>query len=301
MMYQESLPQKDPAQKVTLLGMLLNLVLIFAKLWGGIAGHSTALVADAIHSVSDLFSDLLVLWGLKIGEKGPDTNHHFGHGKIETMATMGMGIIVIATGIGIGVEAASKIRSEAQFQPGVIVLVIALISLITKEALYHYTKITGERLQRPVLISNAWHHRSDALSSLTVLVGAIGARIDPSWSFLDSYAAILVSLLIIKSGVSIFIEATKDIVDTAPDPALCREFENIARKTPGVIEVHDIKIRRSGRFLLVYIEIGVKPDLPVRDASRLAGELEENIRRLVHGPIEVSVNVRPARSFEFAC
>ena len=99
-MYQESLPQKDPAQKVTLLGMLLNLVLIFAKLWGGIAGHSTALVADAIHSVSDLFSDLLVLWGLKIGEKGPDTNHHFGHGKIETMATMGMGIIVIATGIG---------------------------------------------------------------------------------------------------------------------------------------------------------------------------------------------------------
>ncbi len=300
-MFSNPLHKSDPAQKVTVLGMMVNLGLIFAKLWGGVAGHSTALIADAIHSVSDLFSDVLVLWGLKIGEKGPDTNHHFGHGKIETIATMGMGVLIVATGIGIGIEAASKIRNGSQTQPEVLVLVVAFISLATKELLFHYTKITGERLRRPVLISNAWHHRSDALSSLTVLIGASGARIKPSWGFLDFYAAILVSLLIIKSGVSIFIEATKDIVDTAPDPELCRKIENVAKNTPGVLELHDIKIRRSGRFLLVYLEIGVSPDIRVSDASIIAEKLEENVRRELQQAIEVSVNIRPARSFGFQC
>ena len=291
----------DPTRKVTLLGMFLNITLIAGKLWGGIAGHSTALVADAVHSISDLFSDILVLWGLKIGEKGPDTDHHFGHGKMETIATMGMGVLIIATGIGIGVEAASKIRGESQVSPDLIVLAIALVSLLSKEAIFHYTKITGERFKRPVLISNAWHHRSDALSSLTVLVGAAGARIKPDWGFLDFYAAILVSLLIIKSGVSIFIEATKDIVDTAPDPELCRKIEDVAKSTLGVVEIHDIKIRRSGRFILVYLEIGVAPEMSVREAAGIAENLEKNVRRELEEAIEVSVSIRPARSYHIEC
>ncbi len=292
---------EDPSRKVTLLGMALNVVLIFLKLWGGMVGHSTALIADGLHSISDLFSDFLVLWGLKIGEKGPDTDHHFGHGKIETIATMGIGILVVATGIGIGIKAASRIPGGSSVQPEFLVIIVALVSLATKEAFFHYTRITGERFNRPLLISNAWHHRSDALSSLVVLVGAATIRLKPEWGFMDFYAAILVSILIIKSGSSIFIEATKDIVDTAPDPELCRRIEEVTKATEGVVELQDIKIRRSGRYVLVYLEIGVKPAITVSEAAKIAEKLEQNIKDNLQEAFEVSVNVKPAGSPTIKC
>lgn len=291
------LPSKpDTGKRITLIGLFTNVVLIVFKFWGGITGHSRALIADGFHSVSDIVSDLVVLWGLKLGDKGPDLDHPFGHGKIETMSTLAMAVVIIGTGLGIGVKAVFEIHHNAYQTPEFVVIIIAAVSVISKEVLYHLTRRTGKRLNRPVLVSNAWHHRSDALSSLTVLAGALAMQFNPQWDFLDSYTAIIVSLMIVKSGANIFYQSAKDIIDTAPDPQINSIIKEISRQIVGIQIVDEIKLRRSGRFLIASIAIGVNPDIPVTSGFNIARDFEKELKKVLPDLLDVTVTVFPYKN-----
>ena len=175
--------------RVTWVGMVVNIFLSIIKVCAGVFGNSQALIADGIHSFSDLLSDLVVMLGLKWGRKGEDKSHPFGHARIETVAGMLTGIILIATGIGLAYQSIDVIYQHQYSSPGYFAIVAALVSVILKEGLYWYTLAVGRRIKSLALIGNAWHHRSDALSSVAVLIGVTGAHISPAWGMADAYAA----------------------------------------------------------------------------------------------------------------
>ena len=167
-------------QRVTWVGAVANTLLIALKFSAGILGHSQALIADAVHSVSDLFTDAIVLLGLRIGGKAPDEGHQFGHARIETLASAIVGLALIATALYLGIDAVLNIYRHTEYHPTKLALIGAGVSIVLKEALYHYTVRTGRRIKSQLIIANAWHHRSDALSSVAVLLGVTGTLINPS-------------------------------------------------------------------------------------------------------------------------
>ena len=183
-------------RRVTLVGALVNGLLIVIKFTAGILGHSQALIADAVHSVSDLFTDVVVLIGIRMGRKAPDDKHQFGHARIETLSSAIVGLALIATALYLGLDAAANIYRHTEYHPTSLALAGAGLSIAVKEALYHYTVRTGRKIQSQLLVANAWHHRSDAFSSVAVLFGVAGTLINPAWHILDSFAALLVSFFI---------------------------------------------------------------------------------------------------------
>ncbi|MDE6445229.1 MAG: cation diffusion facilitator family transporter, partial [Muribaculaceae bacterium] len=194
--------------KVTLIGTLVNLILIVLKFIAGFLGRSSAMVADAVHSLSDFVTDVIVIVFVKIAGKPRDESHDYGHGKFETLATLIIGILLAVAGVGLlihGVELVLKsLHGEMLERPGWLALIIALVSIVSKEGLYHYTLRAGRRLNSQAVVANAWHHRSDAISSGGTLVGIAGAMfLGEKWRILDPIAAIVVSLFIIWSGIAI--------------------------------------------------------------------------------------------------
>ena len=196
--------QARAGYKVTIVGLVANIVLVAAKLALGIIGRSQALIADAAHSFSDLFTDLVVILGLHFGRRSADDRHHFGHGRLETMATTVVSIFLTAAGLGIGFNAAEAIYNHTTCHPSWIALVGAGLSIAVKEILYRYTVHVGNRIKSKVVVANAWHHRSDAWSSIAVFAGVAGAQIHPGLDVLDSYAALLVSFVVLMVGVKMF-------------------------------------------------------------------------------------------------
>ncbi len=181
--------------KVTIVGIAANLVLVALKIYAGIIGKSQALIADGIHSLSDLLSDFIVLIGLKLGHQEADENHPFGHGRIETISSMVIGILLIAAGIGIVYSAVTALYDHQKAQPTLFTLIIAFLSIAIKEAMYWYTLLAGKRMKSMLLIANAWHHRTDALSSVAVLIGIGGVYLNPNWYLADSLASLFVTYL----------------------------------------------------------------------------------------------------------
>jgi len=280
----------DPGSRVTLIGTAVNTVLIVIKFTAGILGHSHALVADAVHSVSDLFTDAVVLFGVSAGRKPPDTRHPFGHGRIETLATASIGFALIATALYLGIQAGLDIYNHTQYRPTGLALLGAAISITAKEALYHYTLHTGQLLKSQLIMANAWHHRSDALSSVAVLLGVTGARIKPAWYILDSVAALIVSFFIIRVGLQILTNTMRELSDTAPPPEILDEINRCSLSVKGVISAHDLKVRTSGGAYQIEIHIEVDGQLTVEQGhriikkveSRLAGALDDFDRVIVH-------------------
>ena len=214
-----SKPQIEPGssgKSVTIVGALVNLLLIILKALAGIFGRSQALIADAIHSISDLFTDAVVLIGLRLGRKAPDAEHHFGHARIETLASTIVGMGLVATALYLGINAALNIYQHTEYHPTMLAVIAAGVSIAFKEALYHYTVFVGRRFKNHLIVANAWHHRSDALSSVAVLLGVTAAYFKPSWHILDSYAALLVSFFIVKVGIEILLNTISEFTDTAP-------------------------------------------------------------------------------------
>jgi cation diffusion facilitator family transporter len=266
--------QYEQGKLVTLVGMGVNLVFIALKIWGGIHARSQALIADGIHSVSDLFSDAVVLLGLRLGRRSEDEQHHFGHRRIETLASFIVGMMLCAAALAMARSAGLDIIRGRHAEPGVLALVIAAVSIVAKEALYRYTMAVGMRIESPALVSNAWHHRSDALSSIAVLIGVAGARLEPGWQILDAWAAIVVSLLIIKMGVSFIVSSLKELVDTAPDQHIVNMINLCARKVEGVENIHDVRARTSGGKVFVEVHVEVDGKLTVREGHDVAKEVE---------------------------
>lgn len=264
----------NDGRNVTLLGALLNLLLVGLKLAAGIWGHSQALIADAFHSLSDLISDAVVLVGLKMGRAPADDKHHFGHARIETMASALVGLGLLAAAAMLGYHAGQDIYHHKVSSPTWLALVAAAVSLASKEALYRYTMAVSRRISSAALKANAWHHRSDALSSLAVLLGVGAAAMNPDWRILDAYAAFLVSFLVLAAGVNITWDAVKEFTDTAPDPQVLREMETCARSVAGVMGVHDLRVRLSGGRYQMELHLVVDGSLTVRQGHTIVKEVE---------------------------
>jgi len=280
-------------RSVTLIGAFVNLVLIILKFLAGVFGNSQALIADAVHSVSDLFTDAVVLFGLKIGQKAPDENHPFGHARIETLASTIVGLALIATALYLGIEAALNIYRHTEYHPTSLALIGAGISVVFKEALYHYTVHVGRRIKSKLIIANAWHHRSDALSSVAVLLGVTGAIINPSWHILDAFAALLVSFFIVKIGLEIFKNSMLEFTDTAPQPEILEEISKCAMKVEGVLDMHDLRVRTSGGLYQMEIHIVVDGQITVTDGHRVATEVESCLSEEIEDLDRVIVHVDP--------
>lgn len=279
---------------VTWVGALVNGVLIVLKFAGGIFGHSQALIADAVHSVSDLFTDVIVLVGLRMGRKAPDERHHFGHARIETLASFIVGLALIATALYLGIEAALNIHRHTVCYPTKLALIGAGVSIVLKEALYHYTVRVGRRMKSTLIVANAWHHRSDSLSSIAVFIGVAGSIIRPSWHALDAYAALLVSFFVVKVGLDILRDSLREFTDTAPPPEVLDTINSCARGVPGVISVHDLRVRTSGGLYQMETHIVVDGHLTVFEGHRIAKEVETCLSEEVAGLDRVIVHVDPS-------
>ena len=279
---------------MTIVGALVNTILILLKFFAGIFGSSQALIADAVHSVSDLFTDVVVLLGIRIGRKPPDEGHPFGHARIETLASTIVGIALIATALYLGIKAALNIYHHNEYYPTGLALIAAGVSIALKEALFHYTVHTGRRIKSQLIMANAWHHRSDALSSVAVFLGVAGTRIKPSWHILDSFAALLVSFFIVKVGLEILRIALREFIDTAPQPEIISKIEQCAFTVDGVLDTHDLRVRTSGGFYQMEIHIVVDGQLTVAEGHRIAKAVESCLVKDVDNLDRIIVHVDPA-------
>ena len=261
-------------KKVTLVGVIVNTILILLKLAAGIFGNSQALIADAVHSFSDLFTDAVVLIGLKVSNKPPDKTHHFGHARIETLASTIVGMALIGTALYLGISASLTIYRHNEYHPTFLALSAAGISIVLKEGLYHYTIRTGKRIKSQLIMANAWHHRSDALSSVAVFIGVSGTLIKPSWHILDAYAALLVSFFVVKVGLQILRDALREFTDTAPRPEVIGKIKQCALSVNGVVDMHDLRVRTSGGLYQMEIHIVVDGRLTVSEGHKIAKEVE---------------------------
>ncbi|MBW1721852.1 MAG: cation transporter [Deltaproteobacteria bacterium] len=282
------------AQAVTLAGAVVNLLLIAMKFLTGILGHSQALLADAVHSLSDLFTDAVVLFGVRAGQKGPDETHHFGHGRLETLASAIVGLALAATGCYIGIRAGLNIYRHEVYYPTGLALAGAALSIAAKEILYRVTARVGKETRSRAVAANAWHHRSDAMSSVAVLFGVAGAWIHPSWHILDAYATLVVSLFILKVALDVLRGALWEMLDSAPRPEVLDLIRSCALGVEGVRDIHDLRVRTAGGHYLMELHIEVDGDLSVKEGHRVAKAVERCLIEDVEGVGQVIVHVDPA-------
>lgn len=288
---------------VTLLGAVGNILLTAFKFIAGLAGHSSAMVADALHSLTDLVSDVVVLVMIKISGKGVDRNHGYGHGKFETMATVVVALLLLVVGGELMVGGVTKIRLVIQGGtlpvPGMIALWAALVSIAVKEALYQWTARVGKQVDSPAVITNAWHHRSDALSSVGAAIGIGGAMVlGGKWAVLDPIVGCAISLFIIAIAIKMVIPALHELTDGAlPEDVEC-EITQLIASVPGVEGVHDLRTRRNGHIIIAGAHIVVNPAMSVSEAHRLTVLAENAVRQRFGLETQISLHIEPAEDAE---
>ncbi len=265
--------QKNTGVKVIVVGAVANLVLAALKIAGGIVGRSTAMVADGIHSLSDLLTDGVVLFAHKIGQLPADENHPYGHGRAETLGATLVGAVIMVAGLGLAYGSWEIISTDAFRTPTWPALVAAVISIAVKESLFRYTRAAGETTKSPSLVANAWHHRSDAFSSIAALVGIGGAM--AGYPIMDPVAAIVVSVMILKVGYNIAFRGLSDLMDTALSEEKTRRIQTMINGMPGVVQTHNLRTRWIGGEVLMDVHILVDPEVSVTEGHHIA----ENVRR----------------------
>jgi len=283
-------------RKVTLLGAVANSLLIACKFTAGILGNSQAMVVDAVHSISDLFTDAVVLVGLQMGRKDPDDTHHFGHARIATMASAVVGVSLMIVAAYLGYGAGRNIYYHTEYHPTWLALAGACLSIAVKETLYRYTLHVGLRIKSQAVVANAWHHRSDAFSSVAVLIGVAGAQLRPQWHILDAYAALVVSLFIMKVGFEVLWRVMREMADTAPGQEVLERIMTCARGVTGVLEAHDLKVRSMGGLYQMQIHIKVDGGLTVAQGHHIAKQVEECLNTEIKDIGEIIVHVDPAET-----
>ncbi len=279
----------NPGVKATLVGAAANLSLCVVKFIGGIIGNSTAMVADAIHSVSDLLTDAIVLFTHRIGQKPKDEDHPYGHGRAETLGTTAVGFFIIAAGIGLAYEAWGIIQSGSTQIPKTLAAGTALISIAINEWLFRYTRKIGEKSNSPTLVANAWHHRSDAISSIAALVGIVGAMI--GFPMLDPIAAAMVAFMVMKVGYEITLGGFRDLMDTALSEKQTLDIQAVIGDIPGVIKSHDLRTRRIGGGILMDVHIQVDNDLTVTEGHEVAERVRRKLIKVYPNTQDVLVHV----------
>lgn len=276
---------------VTIIGAIVNALQGFAKLFGGIYMHSHALVADGIHSFSDLITDVMVIIGAKYGSISADATHPYGHQRIETATTLFLSILLILAGVAIGWDAFHEILHRQEDFPNPWALALISAAIIANEMLFQYTYRTGKRIQSELLIANAWHHRADALSSLVVLIGLIGTLL--GYKSFDAIAAIIVSLLIIKIGVQYGWSSIRELVDTAVEPELLSRIETTIKQVPGVIKIHQLRSRSMAGNIFIDVHIQVTPWISVSEGHFIAQNVHQTLVLQYERINDVTVHVDP--------
>ena len=287
--------------KVTLVGGVVNVVLLVFKFVAGIMGHSAAMVADAIHSFSDFVTDLIVIFFVHISGKPQDKSHDYGHGKYETLAMTIIGIALLLVAIGIVYGGAEKIVAwvrGAQLQaPGLLALWAALLSIVLKEATFRYSMAEARKLHSQAVEANAWHHRSDALSSIGTAVGIGGAIfLGQRWTVLDPIASVLVGLFIIKVAVFLLRDGIGDLMEHSLPDEVENEILQLAASVQGVAEPHDLRTRRIGNHYAIELHILMDGNMPLREAHDKASEVEDLLRSHYGEDTHIAVHVEPMES-----
>ena len=286
--------------RVTLVGSVANLLLLIFKFVAGIVGHSAAMLADAVHSLSDFVTDIIVLVFVRISSKPEDEGHDYGHGKYETLATAIIGIILVLVGFGIfwnGVQSIWRfLQGESLSEPGMLALVAAVVSIVVKELLYQYTVLRGKSLNSQAVMANAWHHRSDALSSIGTAVGIGGAiLLGPAWRVLDPIAAVVVSGFIMKVAVQLLIPCLDELLEKS----LPAEVENKIVETilsfPGVSSPHHLRTRRIGSNYAIEVHVRMDGRISLEEAHHTATQIELKLKELFGKNTHVGIYVEPVK------
>ena len=287
----KSSKRKQEGQKISLIGGAINLVLSIIKVTIGFLGNSGAMIADGIHSLSDLLSDWVVWYASKHANEGPDEEHPYGHERFETVATLGLSIFLAIVGSGIIFDATDRLFSAEPLNHGSWLISVAIISIISKELLYWYTIFVANKIKSQMLKANAWHHRSDAFSSVVVLLGIIGA-INGHY-YLDSLAAIIVGLLIIYIGWKLGFSATKELVDTSIGAEDTEKLLSELSKIKGVSRIHSLRTRQIGHKKSADVHVQVSPFLSVSEGHIISVSVERVAKECVEELDDVIVHIDP--------
>ena len=289
--------------KVTWIGSIVNFLLLVFKFIAGIVGHSSALVADAVHSLSDFITDIIVIVFVKISGKPEDEDHKYGHGKYETLATALIGIALFAVGIGLLVSGATKvsevIKGAILPAPSMIALAIAALSIISKEILYRYTVHIGKTLNSQAVIANAWHHRSDAFSSIGTLIGIGGAIfLGEKWRILDPIAAIVVSGFIIKVSIDLIKPCIDELLERSLPAETEKQILDVIATFPEVSSPHHLRTRRIGNHYAIEIHLRMDGKTSLEDAHAIATEVEKRLKEEFGQDTHIGIHMEPIKNLQ---
>ncbi|MBQ5435414.1 MAG: cation transporter [Bacteroidales bacterium] len=285
--------------KVTMVGGIANLLLVGFKFAAGIAGHSGAMMADAVHSVSDFVTDVVVLAFVGVSARPQDRSHDFGHGKFETVATLFIGLALAAAAIGIVINGAGKfaawLQGESLPSPGKIALWGALISIAVKEAIYRYTAAKGKKLESKAVIANAWHHRSDALSSIGAAIGIAGAIfLGERWTVLDPLASIVVGAMLIKVAWDLLGPSLGELTEQSLPDETEKEILDLVQSVPGVSDPHNLRTRRIGNHIAAEVHIRLDGSMPLSEAHDKASAIERRFKERFGQEAHIIIHMEPA-------
>ena len=286
--------------KVTLVGSAGNVALLTFKFVAGILGHSAAMMADAVHSLSDFLTDIIVLLFVRVSAKPQDESHDYGHGKFETLASFFVGLALVAAATGIivsgSVKFASWLRGEQLPAPGRLALWAALISIVVKELLYRYTVREGKKLESDAVVANAWHHRSDALSSIGAAIGIGGAiLLGDRWTVLDPLASIVVGALLVKVAVDLLKVSMNELTECSLPADTEKEIEDIIKSCPDVCEPHNIRTRKIGNRIAIEAHIRMDGETPLRVAHDRATDIEHQLKARFGRQTHVTLHMEPTK------
>ncbi len=283
---------------VTLVGSVVNIILTVFKIFAGVLGRSTAMIADGIHSLSDLLSDIVVIVFVKISAKGRDKDHDYGHGKFETFATLIISLMLIVVAVNLMSGGINKIRQILDggevSSPGMIALWAAVASIVLKEILYHYTIIQGKALNSPMMIANAWHHRSDAFSSVGSLLGIAGAIfLGDKFVILDPITGCVISIFILVMAVKMSVPAIKELLDVSLPDDVEEKIEATAKSVKGVVDLHELKTRREGPGIIMEGHLVLDSEISLKEAHDISKKVEESLRKEFGPETQISLHLEP--------
>ena len=283
---------------MTLTGSVVNLLLVGLKAFAGIAGHSAAMISDAVHSLSDFVTDIVVLVFVRVSARPQDEDHDYGHGKYETIATLFIGLALAAAAVGIVVSGAKKLavwlQGEDLPSPGMLALWAALISIVVKEILYHYTRIRGKKLDSPALVANAWHHRSDALSSIGAAIGIGGAiLLGERWTVLDPLASIVVGAMLVKVAWDLLGPSFRELTDSSLPQKTENEMLDIICGVEGVKDPHNLRTRHVGNRIAAEVHVRLDGNQSLSDAHEKASEIERRFKEHFGPMSHIIIHMEP--------
>lgn len=293
----ELMERAAEVKRCTLIGLVVNAVLSALKIVAGIVGRSGAMIADGVHSVSDFATDIVVLAFVGVTARGIDRRYHYGHGKFETFATMIIAVVLMVVAVGLfwssGENVLRSLGGEEIEAPSYFALIMAAISIVTKEILYRYTAHVGDAVKSMALVANAWHHRSDAFSSVAALIGIAGAMfLSPQWRILDPLAAMAVSVFIAIVAWRLLMPSVQELLEVSLPDDEVDAIEQEIRQVPGVMAYHHLRTRKNGNRYIVDMHIKVQPDITVVAAHEIASAVEERLKGKFDGAI-VNVHIEP--------